>query len=325
MAVNFPNNPVISQTFEAPTGVTYIWDGEKWNAVTATSNADFVNITGDTMIGPLVVPSGATGTQVPQVQEVVQKTGDTMSGDLFLDGADLDVGGTSGTPNLAIKSDGSIEIAGAAGTSGYVLTSGGTGASVTWAEASGGGASVTTDATPPGSPADGDMWWDTTAGQLFVYYDDGDTQQWVEASPSTATIGDNSIDSAALQNNAVTAPKIADNAVSPSKLDRAYLEEAGGNLTGAVTQTEVTITSGSFDLSDSNFFTVGAITVPTPTNAVTGQSGLIRITAGPVVWASEFKFPDATAPSITAFPAIIPFYVQDSSNILMGQVSQGIA
>jgi hypothetical protein len=96
-------------------------------------------------------------------------------------------------------------------------------------------------------------------------------------------------------------------------------------FTVATRTTERTITSGAFDLSTGNLWTVGAITVPNPTNAVSGQTGAIRITAGPVVWSSNFKFPGATAPTIASFPAIIPYYVQDSSTILMGNVTEGIA
>jgi hypothetical protein len=46
-----------------------------------------------------------------------------------------------------------------------------------------GGSTVTTDDTPPTSPADGDMWWDSVGGQLYVWYDDpsGDPGQWVAA------------------------------------------------------------------------------------------------------------------------------------------------
>jgi hypothetical protein len=40
--------------------------------------------TGDTMTGGLIVPAGATGSQVPRVSEVVSKTGDTMTGGLVV-------------------------------------------------------------------------------------------------------------------------------------------------------------------------------------------------------------------------------------------------
>lgn len=96
-------------------------------------------------------------------------------------------------------------------------------------------------------------------------------------------------------------------------------------MTGTIETTERTITAGSFDLATGNHWTCGAITVPAPTNATAGTSGLIRITAGPVVWNGVFKFPGGAAPTIAAFPAIIPFYVQSSSEILMGNVAEGIA
>ena len=96
-------------------------------------------------------------------------------------------------------------------------------------------------------------------------------------------------------------------------------------FTVATRTTERTITDVAFDLATGNLWTVGAITVPNPTNATAGQTGAIRVTAGPVVWSGNFKFPNGSAPTIATFPAIIPFYVQDSSTILMGNVTEGIA
>ena len=40
--------------------------------------------------------------------------------------------------------------------------------------------------TPPPSPIAGQFWWRTDPDQtLYVYYDDGNSQQWVNAVPST--------------------------------------------------------------------------------------------------------------------------------------------
>jgi len=103
------------------------------------------------------------------------------------------------------------------------------------------------------------------------------------------------------------------------------VSDVAPTFTATVQTTERTITAGAFDLATGNHWTCGAITVPAPTNATSGTSGLIRITAGPVVWNSVFKFPGGVAPVIAAFPAIIPFYVQDGTNILMGNVAEGIA
>lgn len=61
--------------------------------------------------------------------------------------------------------------------------------SIIWqAGGGGGGASVTVSTTPPGSPSDGDLWYDTDSGGLYIYVDDGDSSQWVEAGAASAAI-----------------------------------------------------------------------------------------------------------------------------------------
>jgi len=34
---------------------------------------------------------------------------------------------------------------------------------------------------PPPSPTVGQFWWRSDTGRLFIYYDDGTSQQWVPA------------------------------------------------------------------------------------------------------------------------------------------------
>jgi len=52
--------------------------------------------------------------------------------------------------------------------------------------ATGGGstANVPTQDSAPSSPVDGDLWWKSDDGVLKIYYDDGNTTQWVDASPA---------------------------------------------------------------------------------------------------------------------------------------------
>jgi hypothetical protein len=65
----------------------------------------------------------------------------------------------------------------------YVNTDGAT----TWAVmGGGGGASLTISDTPPGSPTAGAMWWNSVLGTLMVYYNDGNSSQWVPATPTMA-------------------------------------------------------------------------------------------------------------------------------------------
>lgn len=47
---------------------------------------------------------------------------------------------------------------------------------------SGGGASVTTGSTPPSTPLEGDLWFDTDDGTLNIYFNDGDSSQWLAVS-----------------------------------------------------------------------------------------------------------------------------------------------
>ena len=53
-------------------------------------------------------------------------------------------------------------------------------ASFALTSAGGGGSSVTVSATAPVGPSAGNMWWNSTLGKMFIYYNDSDTDQWVE-------------------------------------------------------------------------------------------------------------------------------------------------
>lgn len=41
---------------------------------------------------------------------------------------------------------------------------------------------------PPNNPEEGTLWWSTLEGNLFIWYDDGDSEQWVDASPAFVEI-----------------------------------------------------------------------------------------------------------------------------------------
>ena len=56
-----------------------------------------------------------------------------------------------------------------------------------WVEVSGGGG-VTVSATAPASPDDGDLWWDSDDGELYLYYNDGTSSQWVAAAGPSVTV-----------------------------------------------------------------------------------------------------------------------------------------
>lgn len=45
-------------------------------------------------------------------------------------------------------------------------------------------AGVVISDTSPASPVAGTQWWDSSVGRLYIYYNDGNSSQWVDASPS---------------------------------------------------------------------------------------------------------------------------------------------
>ena len=56
-----------------------------------------------------------------------------------------------------------------------------------WVSVSAGGssgASITVSDTPPASPTAGALWWNSVLGTMFIYYNDGNSTQWVPAAPS---------------------------------------------------------------------------------------------------------------------------------------------
>ena len=80
---------------------------------------------------------------------------------------------------------------------------------------SGGGANVAVSDSPPGVPEEGDLWYSTGgagAGRLYVYYQDGSSNQWVDVSPSeeldvsgfVSKSGDNMTGNLTLATNAIT-------------------------------------------------------------------------------------------------------------------------
>jgi len=89
----------------------------------------------------------------------------------------LTAGGSgSGDDNILITAGNNIAISS--------VTAGG----FTIASTASGGATITTDDSAPSSPSDGDLWWKSDEGRLKVYYADGSSDQWVDASPPLAPI-----------------------------------------------------------------------------------------------------------------------------------------
>lgn len=56
-----------------------------------------------------------------------------------------------------------------------------------WSPVGGGGATISD--TAPASPSAGDLWWNSSNGQMYTYYNDGTSSQWVVANSFTGGSG----------------------------------------------------------------------------------------------------------------------------------------
>jgi len=79
----------------------------------------------------------------------------------------------------------------AGGAAGTVLTKNtATDYDTIWATVAGSGSATWIGPNPPASPVVGQLWWRTDPDQtLYVYYDDGNSKQWVTATPVTPFAG----------------------------------------------------------------------------------------------------------------------------------------
>jgi Chaperone of endosialidase len=113
-----------------------------------------------------------------------------------------------------------------------------------WAGIGGGNVSVGT--SPPSSPQPGQLWWKSDAGLLMVYYNDGNTSQWVVSTPSQDLAG----------------------------LDTRYTKKTGDTMSGNLTVSAggITITSGGINIQ------AGGLTIPA--GNISMPAGLIQVTYG---------------------------------------------
>ena len=167
MSLIFPSSPTIGLTTSIG-DKTWQYNGEGWQLV-----ADLVVGTQGTQ--GLQGQQGSQGTQGLQGQQGTQGT-------QGLQGQQ----GTQGTQGLQGQ-QGFQGLQGLQGLSGQSFNQGSQGLQGT--QGSRGSINLTTAATPPGSPTVADLWVDVDDGTEYVYFNDGNTSQWVEFGPSDGAQG----------------------------------------------------------------------------------------------------------------------------------------
>lgn len=128
------------------------------------------------------------------------------------------------------------------------------------------GASITVSDTPPPSPTQGALWWDSVHGQMYLFYDDGSSQQWV---PTTNQMGGNYLP---LSGGSLSGPLTPSGIVGVSNGSDALAGQIGEVIsnvrvvasaltltTGVVVNVcTITLTPGDWDVQGNIWYSVGA-------------------------------------------------------------------
>ena len=220
-------------------------------------------------------------------------------------GANITLGGTSGsatkevifkansTETMRISADGAIGLAGENyGTSGQVLTSGGSSAAPTWTTLS-----------------DNDTTYTAGAGLSL------------SSTEFSADIGTSSSQVAAGNHNHDSDYQALDADTAKTDVVQTFTAGQRGEVTGLTDGANIAV-----NLNDSNNFSVtlgGNRTLDNPSNCTAGQSGIITITqpAGSthtLVYGSYWKFSGGNAPNLTTTASavdVLAYYVESADRI----------
>ena len=175
MAIDFPNSPNTGD-IHSDGGASWRWSGYAWRRIPdpgAKGEPGQKGVKGEI---------GNTGSQGDKGEKGAPST---VAGPQGQKGDTGDKGATGSDGNKGDKGEPST-IKGDKGDQG---DKGGTGAGTKGEK--GAGSSVTIGVSPPTSPtpAPGDMWWDSDDADLHVYYNDGNSAQWVSVTSSAALKG----------------------------------------------------------------------------------------------------------------------------------------
>jgi hypothetical protein len=113
-------------------------------------------------------------------------------------------GGTGPTGSAGLTGPTGITGAGATGPTGRTGPTGSAGGTGPTGSGSGGGAATSIGDSPPSTPVGGQLWWESDSGNLFIWYDDGTSSQWVPATIGTSGSAVTGTGSSVAWNNVLT-------------------------------------------------------------------------------------------------------------------------
>jgi hypothetical protein len=177
MAINFPASPTTNQIFTSGS-LKFIFNGTSWDAVATDAPSDtnaygrkagaWVDVTEESPAdSKLYARYNGTWSAVPAGVAGVDKQVQFNDGGVV--GAHSGLTYDKATGKLVVGADPSAALGVA--TKQYVDAR---------------PALVFISDTAPISPLSGHMWWNSTNGNLFIYYNDGDSSQWIQVNNSVS-------------------------------------------------------------------------------------------------------------------------------------------
>ena len=127
----------------------------------------------------------------------------------------------------------------------------------------GGGASVTVSETAPSSPSAGDLWYYTGYGELYLYYNDGNSSQWVSTAgggyAELANNATNANNAAYLNGNTATTLRSYSDTVVATAYSNAIAYAASNSYVNSTFQTKTDLSTNVATMTANNAAYLGGI------------------------------------------------------------------
>lgn len=238
------------------TGEILKWNGSAW--INNTLAEAGVSATGHTHVATDVTDFDTeVSNNTSVVANTAKVTNATHTGDVTGDTALTIAANVVGANELNVTGN---------GTATQYLRSDGDG-TFTWDTPAGGGASVTVATSPPGSPTEGDLYWDEDNGRMYIYYTDADSSQWVDSSPPVAgqwletgnNLYSNNSASVLIADGGSTFLTVAENTTTGVMFDAGTMISANGITSPNVYLNKIGATNGEYIRFTRNGVDIGSI------------------------------------------------------------------